>query len=92
MLRVIGEELAEIERGTETFSDRTRRLTTIHDQLDQVADEHQEYLHLRPSSQIDVFTAFVYTELETDYPGLAALATARDIYDRIELRHWASLY
>lgn len=90
-LSVIGEELAEIERGTDTFNDRSQRLTTIQNHLDQLADEQQAYLHQRPISKLDLFTSQVYADLEINYPGLAALATARDVYDRIELRHWASI-
>lgn len=90
-LAVIGEDLATVERGTDTFTDRSKRLTTVQNHLDQLAAEHQAYLQQRSTSNVEeeLFSSLIYGDLDTDHPGLAALATARDVYDRIEHRHWA---
>ncbi|MFB9809423.1 hypothetical protein ACFFQF_32090 [Haladaptatus pallidirubidus] len=92
-LALISEELAMVERGTDTFSECSRRLTTTRDHLDQLAVDHQAYLQQRSTSLVhdDLFASLVYSDLDIDHPGLAALATARDIHDRIEHQHWAGL-
>lgn len=90
-LEDIGDELATIERSHYSFPDRSDRLASIKRQLEELIQKHQSYLHQRRTSNDDFFSAFMYEDLETDYPGLATLATAREVYDRIELRHWAGL-
>ncbi|WP_227380601.1 DUF7260 family protein [Haladaptatus halobius] len=87
----IGAELAAIERGHYSFTDRSDRLRSIERQLEELAQKHQSYLQQRQTSNDTLFSAFIYAALETDYPGLAALATAREVRDRIELRHWAGM-
>ncbi|WP_458191063.1 DUF7260 family protein [Haladaptatus sp. NG-WS-4] len=87
----IGEELAEIERANYPFADRSDRLTTIHQRLEQLAEGQQAYLRQRETPNEELFPSFVYTELDTDHPGLEAMAIARDICDKIELRHWVGM-
>ncbi|SIR73544.1 hypothetical protein SAMN05421858_3512 [Haladaptatus litoreus] len=87
----IGDELALIERGHYTFDDRSNRLQIIRDQLEQVTLNQQSYLRQRETMDGRKFLSMIYAKLETDYPGLLALTTARQIFDRIELRHWAGL-
>ncbi|WP_266080647.1 DUF7260 family protein [Haladaptatus caseinilyticus] len=86
----VGEELAAIERGEFAFEECTDRLTSIEQQLDDLTRDQQSYLHQRKRSNEELFTTYVYSDLDTDYPGLAAIATTRQLLDRIELRHWAS--
>ena len=85
----VGEELATIERREFAFDECNDRLTSIQRQLDEVTHDQQSYLHQRKQSNEELFTTYVYADLDTEYPGLAALATARQLLDRIELRHWA---
>lgn len=87
----IGDELARIERNRYPFTDRSSRLTEIHQQLEQLADEQQAYLCRRETSNEDLFPSLVYRDLDTNYPGLTSIATARETYDRIELHHWAGM-
>ena len=88
-LAEVGEELAAIERDEFAFSECTDRLTSIQQQLDELTSDQQSYLRQRNRSNEKLFTTFVYADLDTEYPGLAALATTRQLLDRIELRHWA---
>nr|WP_266081469.1 hypothetical protein [Haladaptatus caseinilyticus] len=85
----IGEELAAIERREFAFDECTDRLTSIQQQLDTLTADQQSYLRQRNRSNEDLFTTYVYADLDTEYPGLAAIATTYQLYDRIELRHWA---
>lgn len=87
-LTVIGDELAAIERGEYVFAERSDRLATIQEQLDELTHNQQVYLRQRKPSDENLFSSIVYADLDTDYPGLAALATACQLLDRIELRHW----
>ncbi|GAA0239781.1 hypothetical protein ACFFQF_30150 [Haladaptatus pallidirubidus] len=87
----IGDELALIERGHYTFDDRSNRLQTIRDQLEQVTRSQQAYLRQRETMDGKLFLSIVYGNFKTDYPGLSALTTARQVFDRIELRHWAGM-
>ncbi|WP_227377599.1 DUF7260 family protein [Haladaptatus halobius] len=88
-LAEIGDELAAIERGEYLFAERSDRLGTIQEQLEELTHDQQAYLHQRKTSNENLFTSYIYADIETDYPGLAALATARQLFDQIELRHWA---
>ncbi|WP_227357531.1 DUF7260 family protein [Haladaptatus salinisoli] len=88
-LTEVGEELAAIERGEFAFDECNDRLTSIQQQLDEQTYDQQSYLRQRNRSNEKLFTTFVYADLDAEYPGLAALATARQLLDRIELRHWA---
>ena len=88
----IGEELAAIERREFTFNECSDRLTSIQQQLDELTHEQQSYLHQRKRLNPELFTTYVYANLDTKYPGLAAIATIRQLLDRIELRHWAGTY
>ncbi|ODR79187.1 hypothetical protein BG842_07275 [Haladaptatus sp. W1] len=90
-LAEIGTELAAIERGEYSFAERSDRLTSIQERLDVLTHDQQAYLRRRKRSNKKLFTVYLYADLDADYPGLAALATARRILDRIELRHWAGL-
>jgi hypothetical protein len=88
-LAEIGDELAAIERSEYFFAERSDRLTTIQEHLDKLTHDQQVYLRQRKPSDENLFSSIVYPDLDTDYPGLAALATARQLLDQIELRHWA---
>ena len=88
-LTEVGEELTAIERREFAFDECTDRLTSIQQQLDELTYDQQSYLCQRKQSNEELFTTYVYANLDTEYPGLAALATARQLLDRIELRHWA---
>ncbi|WP_266082152.1 DUF7260 family protein [Haladaptatus caseinilyticus] len=90
-LSEIGDELAAVERCEYPFAERSDRLTTIQQQLDELTQERQTHLHQRKKTHDKLFSSYIYGCLETDFPGLAALATARQILDRIKLRHWAGL-
>jgi hypothetical protein len=87
-LAEIGDQLARIERAEYSFSDRSDRLVVIQDRLEQLANEHQSFLRQRSTGNADLFSSFVYSDIDADYPGLAALATACEVHERIELRHW----
>jgi hypothetical protein len=90
-LAEIGTELAAIERGEYPFAKRSDQLTSIQEQLDALTHDQQAYLRRRKRSNEKLFTSYIYAGLDTDYPGLSALATTRQILDRIELRHWAGM-
>ena len=85
----VGEELAAIERREFAFDECNDRLTSIQQQLDELTHDQQSYLCQRKSSNEKLFTTYVYADLDTEYPGLAAIATTRQLLDRIELHHWA---
>ncbi|WP_049972584.1 DUF7260 family protein [Haladaptatus cibarius] len=87
----IDDELAAIERGHFSFTDRTDCLRTLQRELDQLVDDQQKYLHQREYTNGDIFSAFIYSDLDTDFPGLSALATTHRKLERIELRHWCGL-
>ncbi|MFH5801603.1 hypothetical protein [Haladaptatus sp. CMAA 1911] len=84
----ISGELAAIERREFTFDECNDRLTSIEQKLNELTHDQQSYLRQRKRSNKELFTTYLYSDLDTDYPGLAALATARQIHDHIELRHW----
>ncbi|WP_227379185.1 DUF7260 family protein [Haladaptatus halobius] len=88
-LAEIGDELAAIERGEYFFAERSDRLTTIQEELEELTYDQQVYLRQRKPSDEGLFSSIVYVDLDTEYPGLAALATARQLLDRIEVHHWA---
>lgn len=90
-LTEVGEELAAIERREFAFDECNDRLTSIEHQLDELTHDQQSYLHQRKRSNEELFTTYVYSDLDTDYPGLAAIATTRQLLDRIELRHWGGM-
>jgi hypothetical protein len=90
-LAEIGDELARIERAEYSFSDRSNRLAMIQERLEQVADEQQKYLRQRETSKKNLFSALVYADLESSHPGLAAIATTREVRDRIEVHHWSGM-
>ena len=83
--------LAAIERGEFAFDESNGRLTSIRRKLDELTHGQQSYLHRRNRSNEELFTTYVYADLDTEYPGLAALATTRELLERIELRHWAGM-
>jgi hypothetical protein len=73
----------------QTIDECNDRLTSIQQQLDELTHDQQSYLRQRKRSNEKLFTTYVYLDLDAEYPGLAAIATARRLVDRIELRHWA---
>lgn len=83
-----GEELAAIGRREFAFDECTDRITSIWQQLDELTHDQQSYLYQRKRSNEELLTTYMYTNIDTEYPGLAAIATARQQHDRIELRHW----
>lgn len=87
-LSVIGGELAAIEQREFTFDECNDRLTSIEQKLNELTHDQQSYLGKRNRSSEELFTTYLYSDLDTDYPGLAGLATARQLHDHIELRHW----
>ncbi|WP_435158174.1 DUF7260 family protein [Haladaptatus sp. DFWS20] len=91
-LAEIGDELAAIERCEYPFAERSDRLAAIQQQLDELTARWQTYLHQRKRSNDKLFSYYIYTDLDTNFPGLAALATSQEILDRITLRHWAGLH
>ncbi|GAA0254939.1 hypothetical protein GCM10009000_084480 [Halobacterium noricense] len=90
-LAVSGDELARIERADYPFDDRSDRLSAIQHQLEWLAEEEQEHLRQYERSKTDLLSTLVYADLDTDFPGLAAIATAQDIRDSIEVRHWGGM-
>lgn len=88
-LTEIGEELTAIEQREFAFDESNDRLVSIQRQLDELTHDQQSYLSQRKRSNEELFITYVYADLDTNYPGLTALATARQQFDRIELRHWA---
>ncbi|XRG94662.1 hypothetical protein V5735_20465 (plasmid) [Haladaptatus sp. SPP-AMP-3] len=90
-LAEIGMDLAAIERAEYPFGERSEQLTSIQERIDALIRDQQAHLRRRKRSNEKLFTVYLYADLDADYPGLAALATARRILDRIELRHWAGL-
>jgi len=87
----VGDVLAAIERGEFAFDESNGRLTSTQQKLDELTQDQQSYLRQRNRSNEELFTTYVYADLDTEYPGLAALATARQLLERIELRHWAGM-
>lgn len=87
-LERIIEQLRSVEHDDDSFAQRIQELERARQSLEKLARAHQEYLHDRQIDSDSVFTELVYTELETEYPGLSALATTRAILDRLELRLW----
>ncbi|MFH5801540.1 hypothetical protein [Haladaptatus sp. CMAA 1911] len=87
----VSDVLAAIERGEFAFDESNGRLTSIRQKLDELTHDQQSYLHRRNRTNEELFTTYVYADLDTEYPGLAALATARQLLERIELRHWAGM-
>ena len=55
-LAAIGAELAAIERGEYLFADRSDRLTSIQQQLDELTYDQQSYLRQRKQSNKELFT------------------------------------
>ncbi|GAA0234635.1 hypothetical protein ACFFQF_24490 [Haladaptatus pallidirubidus] len=90
VLAEIDEELSAIEQREFAFNECSDRLTSIQQHLDELTHDQQSYLRQRKRSNEKLFTTYLYADLDTEYPGLAAIATTRQLLDRIKLRHWAS--
>ncbi len=84
----IGDELAGVERPDSPFDRRVERLATIRGRLERLADERQTQLNRRETAKQGLFRSLVYSNVDTDYPGLAAIAMARENCDRTEIRLW----
>ena len=84
----IGDELVGVERPDSPFDHRVERLATIRGRLERLADERQTQLNRRETPKRGLFRSLVYSNVDTDHPGLTAIAMARENCDRTEIRLW----
>ncbi|MFC4551294.1 MULTISPECIES: DUF7260 family protein [Halorussus] len=97
-LRTLAAELGEVLElvrfvvdGDGSFEDRRAAVETAYETLEELAETHQAYLAGCEDAAERLLTGMVYADLETEYPGLSAVASVRRTVDRANGHFWAGL-
>lgn len=90
-LKPVAELLEAIRARRATFDTRIETVRQARQRLERLLATHQAYIHDCPRRRYEPLIHSVYADIDVEYPGLAALATAVGQLEALELQLWTDV-